>query len=180
MRLTTSVYLMGTLLVGLASAASADVITDWNEKVVNASLAAQQPPPVQARNIAMVHLAMFDALDSIEPRYTPYRMQLQVPNTTSREAAASAAAHYLMVRLYPDKAKDFDAALQAAVASVQDRDAKTQGVQLGEKVAAAMLQIAARTVQLRRTPIVPTPLPGRMCPPRFPPHRIGALLNLSR
>jgi hypothetical protein len=54
---------------------------------------------VQAKNIAMVHLAMFDALNSIEQRYTPYHVQLQVPNTTSREAAASAAAHYLMVRL---------------------------------------------------------------------------------
>ena len=140
MKLTTSVYLIGTLLAGLASAASADVITDWNEKIVNASLAAGQPPPVQARNIAMVHLAMFDAINSIEPRYTPYLLQLQVPNTTSREAAASAAAHYLMARLYPGHLKDLDAALKATLASVPDGDAKTQGVQLGEKVAAAMLQ----------------------------------------
>ena len=140
MKLTTSMYLMGTLLVGLTSTASADVITDWNEKVVNASLAARQPPPVQAKNIAMVHLAMFDALNSIEQRYTPYHVQLQVPNTTSREAAVSAAAHYLMVRLYPDQLKDSDAALKATLASVPDEDAKAQGVQLGEKVAAAMLQ----------------------------------------
>ena len=88
----------------------------------------------------MVHLAMFDALNSIEQRYTPYHVQLQVPNTTSREAAVSAAAHYLMVRLYPDQLKDSGAALKATLASVPDEDAKAQGVQLGEKVAAVMLQ----------------------------------------
>ena len=45
MKLTTGMVLVGTFLAGLASAASADVITDWNEKIVNTSLAAQQPPP---------------------------------------------------------------------------------------------------------------------------------------
>ena len=139
MKPTTSMVLMGALLAGLASAARADVITEWNVKIVNASLAAQQPPPVQARNIAMVHLAMFDAINSIEPRFTPYRVQLQVPRTASSVAAASAAAHYLMARLYPAQLKDIDATLQATLATVPDGDAKTQGVQLGEKVAAALL-----------------------------------------
>ena len=129
-----------SLALSLLSPAGADVVADWNEKVGNASLAARQPPPVQARNMAMVHLAMFDALNSIEPRYAPYRVKLQVPNTTSRDAAASAAAHYLMVRLYPDRSMDSDAALKATLASVPDGDTKAQGVQLGEMVAAAMLQ----------------------------------------
>lgn len=140
MKLATSMYVTGTLLAGLASAVSADVITDWNEKIVNASLAAQQPPPLQARNIAMVHLAMFDAINSIEPRYTPYRVQLQVPDSASREAAASAAAHFVMARLYPGQLKAIDAALQAALAAVPVGDAKAQGIQLGEKVAAALLE----------------------------------------
>jgi hypothetical protein len=87
----------------------------------------------------MVHLAMFDAVNSIEPRFSPYRVQLQVPSTTSSVAAASAAAHYLMARLYPAQLKDIDATLQAALATVPDGEAKTQGVQLGEKVAAALL-----------------------------------------
>ena len=172
MKLTTSMLLMGILLVGLAGAASADVITEWNQKVVNASLAAQQPPPVQARNIAMVHLAMFDTLNSIEPRYTPYRVQLQVPNSASREAAASAAAHYLMARLYPAQIKDFDAALKSTLDSVPDGDARTQGVQLGEKVAAAMLQ--DRSADGANTPVNyrPHAAAGVYVPTVFPavPH----------
>ena len=134
-----------TLALCLLSSANADVVTDWNGIALNAGSAARltpigQTPALQARNLAMVHLAMFDALNSIEPRYTPYRVQLKVPNTTSREAAASAAAHYLIVRLYPAQSKDADAALQDALASVPAGADKTQGVQLGEKVAAAMLE----------------------------------------
>jgi hypothetical protein len=133
-----------SLSLCVLSPAMADVVTDWNEKVLSAGNAARQTPvgqtpAVQARNMAMVHLAMFDALNSIEPRYTPYRTQLQVPNTTSREAAASIAAHYLLVRLYPAQSKDADVVLQAALALVPDGSDKTQGVQLGEKVAAAIL-----------------------------------------
>ena len=129
----------------LLSPAMADAVTDWNEKALSAGNAARQTPAgqtpaQQARNIAIVHLAMFDALNSIEPRYTPYRVQLKVPNTTSREAAASAAAHYLIVRLYPAQSKDADAALQAELALVPDGPDKTQGAQLGEKVAAALLE----------------------------------------
>jgi len=136
---------IASLVLYLVSPAMADVVTDWNEKALSAGNAARQTPAgqtpaQQARNIAMVHLAMFDALNSIEPRYTPYRVQLKVPNTTSREAAASAAAHYLIVRLYPAQSKDADAALQAALALVPEGPDKAQGVQLGEKVAAALLE----------------------------------------
>jgi hypothetical protein len=140
MKLTKRMVLIGVFLAGLACSARADVITDWNEKAVNASITARQPPWTQSRSITMVHLAMFDALNSIEPRYTPYRVQLQAPGNTSSVAAASAAAHYLMARLYPDQSKDIDAALQAALATVPDGEAKTQGIQLGEKVAAALFQ----------------------------------------
>ena len=140
MTLTTSMVWIAALLAGLADAANADVIADWNENIVNASLAAQQPPPVQARNIAMVHLAMFDAVNSIEPRYTPYRTQLQAPSTTSSVAAASATAYGVMTRLYPAQLKTIDAALLAALASVPDGEGKIQGIQIGEKVAAAMLE----------------------------------------
>lgn len=139
MKTATRVILVASLLVGLACPATADVITDWNERAVSTAIAAGGFGPSHVRNIAMVHVAMFDALNSIERRYTPYRVQLQVSNTTSREAAAAAAAHYLLVRLYPDKAKDVDAALTTALAAVIDANAKTQGVQLGERVAAAIL-----------------------------------------
>ncbi|KJC53410.1 hypothetical protein UB31_08260 [Bradyrhizobium sp. LTSP849] len=133
------------LVVGLLSPAHADTVTEWNTIALNAGTAARQTPvgqtpAQQARNLAMVHLAMFDALNSIEPRYTPYRMQSNVPKTTSREVAASVAAHYLVVRLYAAQAKDADAALKESMALVPEGPDKAQGVRLGEEIAAAMLE----------------------------------------
>ena len=119
--------------------AYADVITDWNERAVSAGYTARITPGASARNIAMVHLAMFEALNSIEPRYTPYRTRLATESSASREAAGASAAHYLMVRLYPDQAKEMDKALETSLAAVPDGPPKTEGLRLGEQAARAML-----------------------------------------
>ena len=71
--------------------ASADVITDWNEKAV-AFVTPRMAPPAAQRVVAIVQVAMFDAVNSIERRYRPYLVQLPAPPTTSKEAAAAAAA----------------------------------------------------------------------------------------
>src|SRR5262245_6791796 len=89
------VLLAGTMLCA-APAAFANVITDWDEKAVAAvtslsSLGGTNPYMAQ-RMMAMVHAAMFDAVNSIEPRYQPYLAQLPAQPTTSKEAAAASAA----------------------------------------------------------------------------------------
>jgi hypothetical protein len=58
--------LIALLLIGLSVADNADVITDWNEKAV--VRAGQTLPFVQTRSVAIVHLAMFDAINSDEKR----------------------------------------------------------------------------------------------------------------
>jgi hypothetical protein len=83
----------------------------------------------------MVHIAMFEALNSIEPRYTPYRMRLATETSTSREVAAAVSAHYILVRVYPDQAKDLDKALEASLATVTDEQVRLGGVRLGEAAA---------------------------------------------
>jgi hypothetical protein len=131
--------LIGCLLAAAANFAIADVIADWNEKVVAAGYAARQGPPPQTRIVAMVHLAMFEAMNSIEARYQPYRARLPAEPGASRDAAAAAAAHHLLVRIYPDQAKEMDKALQASLAAVTDEAARAKGVRLGERAGAAML-----------------------------------------
>jgi hypothetical protein len=138
------VTLTTLLCVCMVMAAHADVITDWNEKVVTAGVKASQAPFVHTRSAAIVHVAMFDAVNSIERRYMPYRVQLSAAPGTSREAAAAAAAHFALVRLYPDQAKDFDAYYQASLAAVPDGEPKSKGVQLGEQVAAEILALRAK------------------------------------
>jgi PAP2 superfamily len=145
MKYARHIVIAATLLAGLCAIAHADVITDWNEKVIAAGIKSRQPPFVHTRSAAIVHLAMFDALNSIDRRYTPYRVQPVTSDTaTSREAAAAAAAHFALVRLYPDQAKDFDAALQASLAAIAEDAGKSQGMQLGLQVAEAMLAARAK------------------------------------
>jgi hypothetical protein len=88
--------LIASLLFGLISAARADEIA------VTAGYTARISPGVSARNIAMLHIAMFEALNSIEPRYTSYRTRLSAEPGTSRDAAAATAAHYILVHAYSE------------------------------------------------------------------------------
>src|SRR5262245_65693850 len=78
------------LLIGLSVMAHADVITDWNDKAVAAGVQARQAPFVHTRSVAIMHVAMFDALNSIERRYTPYPVQVAPAPGTLREGAAAA------------------------------------------------------------------------------------------
>ena len=62
---------LAACLVSPLTAASANVMTDWDEKAV-ALIQLRVVPPVAYRAMAIVHLAMFDAVNSIEPTYQPY------------------------------------------------------------------------------------------------------------
>lgn len=137
MKTATRMILVASL-IGLAAPATADVITDWNETAVAAGYAANAGP-ANARNVTILHVAIFEALNTIEPRYTPYRKRLPVEPGASREAAAAAAAHYVLTRAYPPQSKDFDKALQASLAGIPDGPSKANGLRLGEQSAALMI-----------------------------------------
>src|SRR4051812_37446160 len=89
-------------LATVASPACADVITDWNEKSVALIAARNMLPPQAERVIASMHVAMFDAVNSIERRYVAYRVQLPAAKETSKEAAAAAAAATVLAKLLPN------------------------------------------------------------------------------
>ena len=140
MKALSFAVLVAQVIFGLGGLASADVVTDWNESAVNAGYTARVTPGVSARNIAMVHIAMFEALNSIEPRYTPYRTRLATAASASRDAAGASAAHYILVRVYPDQTKEMNKALEASLAAVPDGPPKTEGIRLGEQAARVMLE----------------------------------------
>ena len=70
--------------------ARANVITDWDETAT--AVVMPMPPYPAQRVMGMVHVAMFDAVNSIERRYQPYLIQLSASPTTSKDAAAATAA----------------------------------------------------------------------------------------
>ena len=132
-----------TLLAGtlacLAAPAMANVITDWDAKAV----AVVAPAPLGQRELAMVHVAMFDAVNSIERRYRPYLVALTALKTTSQDAAAATAAAAVLVGLRPAAAAETKAALATYLAAIVDGEPKADGIKLGEAVATRILQARA-------------------------------------
>ena len=82
-----ALLLLAACLVSPLTTASANVVTDWDEKAV-ALIQPRMVPPIAYRAMAIVHIAMFDAVNSIEPVYRPYFAQLPTTRETSKDAAA--------------------------------------------------------------------------------------------
>ena len=127
-------------LVSVANA-KADVITDWNETAVAAGYRAKQTLVPFTRNVAMVQVAMFEAVNAITPRYKPYKLSLNPPAETSPEIAAATAAHSILTQLYPDQANNFSARYDEYINAVSNSAAKQNGIAFGNLVAAEMIKL---------------------------------------
>ncbi|MEA2840084.1 MAG: hypothetical protein QOF41_1414 [Methylobacteriaceae bacterium] len=143
MKLTESTFFGAIALIGLVQPLSADVITDWNDKAVTYVLGRSLGPPPAERTVAMTHVAMFDAVNSIEQRYRPYLVQLPAAASTSKEAAAASAAGTILAAANPQTQAEIKAALASYLAAIPDGLNKAEGIKLGEAVAAKILQARA-------------------------------------
>jgi hypothetical protein len=147
MQMKTPFKLNASLLnvIALASsvvAARADVIMDWNAKADAIAAENKILPVPQARTMSMLHVAMFEAVNAIERRYTPYKLDLAADRSTSREAAAATAGYNILLAIYPDQKPALDAALEASLSGIPATEAKAKGIELGK--AAATGVVAAR------------------------------------
>src|SRR6516165_5274723 len=108
----------------LSSVSAADVVTEWNQKAEAAALEAKMYPFAGTRVMAIVHTAMFDAINSIEGSYTSYKFKVSAPAGSSPEAAAVAAAHAALVKLFPEQKAALDAAYAEALARIAEGPGK--------------------------------------------------------
>jgi len=143
------------------------VVREWNE-LAEATIPASAGPTLP-RPYAMMHIAMFDAVNSIEGGYTAYRVRLPAPRLASSEAAAAQAAHDVMSSLYPANAAKFDAALGARLATIHPLRAQL-GAQVGKEVARKILEWRATDGWATPQTFTPPALPGiwQPTPPNFP------------
>src|ERR1700760_104499 len=132
-------FLLAVAFIGAATPACADVITDWNDQAVVFGVTRTMAPAAAERVIAMVHVAMFDAVNSIDHKYRSYLVQLPAIAATSREAAAAAAAGTVLAGINAPGQPDVKPSLASYLAAIPDGPAKTEGVKLGEAVAARIL-----------------------------------------
>jgi PAP2 superfamily len=142
-----SVFVAFIGVINLASVigipARGDVVTDWNNAALDAIRADRTAPPIASRSLAIVHVAIYDAVNGIARTHEPYLVPSAVPTSASRVAAASAAAHQALLSLFPSHTFTFDGLHAAILAGIPNGPQKTNGITWGEFVASQIL--AART-----------------------------------
>lgn len=89
--------------------------------------------------MAIVHIAIFDAVSAVIPRYQSYTGTEARRGPLSLDAAISQAAHDTLVALYPSQAGSFDRWLAEDLSRIKSKPARANGVDLGRRVAAAIL-----------------------------------------
>ena len=157
------------------SARSVNAVIEWNRTLLAiVRTAGAQPATIHAtRNFAILHAAIYDAVNNIEPHFSPYLVTLSnPPRSASEVAAADAAAHDVLVSLYPAFQALLDTELQQDLAQLPNNERKAVGVAVGQAVAAQLL--AARSTDganVTPLPYVPGTQPGdyQLTPPNFAP-----------
>jgi hypothetical protein len=145
----------GILSLAAAKPAGADLVTDWNQHVITIG-----GPQIQ-RTLAMVHIAMFEAIDAFDPQFTQYLPVPVPPAGASTEAAAAAAARGVLIRLFPAQQATLDGFLAASLISVPDGPGEAAGVAYGDVVAQAIYDARLTDNILAPGPIyVPGTMPG--------------------
>ena len=129
-------------LVATPATARADAVLNWNE-IAARTVVAGQSPFNQARLMAVTHLAVFEAVNAVTGEYEPYLSDpIVAPPVTSAEAAAIAAAHRVLKNYFPLNTS-IDTDRENALAAIPDGLAKTNGIDVGEAAAAAMIALRA-------------------------------------
>lgn len=124
-----------------------DAVLDWNATLLNAIQAvASRPettPPVAARNQAIVHAAIYDAVNAIDQSHSSYLVNIDPSEAegASAEAAAVGAAYQTLINLYPTEAAAFEAQRIRSLAEIPDGAAEDAGFDLGVSVADQILAL---------------------------------------
>lgn len=177
---TLSVSLNASVLAsdeGASSGANAiNPVIEWNKtllKIVRTP-GAQSPTVHPTRSFAILHAAIYDAVNAIDRTHQSYLVRIiGVPGQASQEAATDAAAHDVLVALYPKFQAALDTELQQLLALVPNGEHKTQGIELGQAVASRLL--ALRSNDGSNAPPIPfvfgnAPGDYQSTPPNFPPQ----------
>ena len=151
-----------------------DMVLDWNAHAANAivGVAGMRPERGLIR-LAMVHIAIYDAVNAIAGYPSqPYGVTPSVVSPASPEAATAAAAHDMLVALFPAQQADLDLKYAASLAMISDDGpAKTNGISVGQQTASGIL--ALRTNDGRDAVVTYTPVSGpgawMPTPPAFLP-----------
>ena len=132
-----------------------------------------QPATVHStRSFAIMHAAMYDAVNAIDGTHTPYVVDFtDVSRSASQDAAAAVAAHEVLVTFYPPFQGQLDAQLLRVLAGIPEGADKAQGISIGQAVADRILALRSNDgANAQPIPFVFGNAPGdyQSTPPNFP------------
>jgi len=174
--LVSSLFLAGILVAAIPAAAeTVNPVIQWNRtllKIVR-TLGAQPATIHATRSFAILHAAIYDAVNAIDQTHKPYLVRLSgASHDASQDAAADAAAHKVLVKLYPSFQTTLDAQFQELLTAIPDSQDKTEGIDIGQRVADEILAIRSNDgSNVLPPPFVPVNVPGtyQLTPPNFKP-----------
>jgi hypothetical protein len=162
-----------TPIISQAPTAQPDIVLIWNEHAANSIFTvAGQPPTRGIILLAMVHLAIYDAVNAINGyRFSVYAVRPNTVFPASPEAATAKAAHDVLVALFPNQQADLDAKYAASLATITDDTAKVNGITVGQQTAAGIIMLRANDGRNGIVPYTPGNGPGawQPTPPGFLP-----------
>src|SRR4029077_316899 len=149
-------------------------VVQWNRTLlVIVRTPDAQPATIHpTRSFAIMHAAMYDAVNAIDGTHKPYLVRLSASHFASQEAAAAAAAHEVLVKLYPTFQATLDTLFQQALAQLPNRG-QADGISIGSTVADRILALRANDgSNAQPIPYVFGNAPGvyQSTPPNFPPE----------
>jgi membrane-associated phospholipid phosphatase len=152
---------------------SGQPVLDWNQDLLSiVNTPGAQPANIQPTwSFAVLHAAIYDAVNAIDRSHDPYAISLRAPRGASETAAADASAHAVLAALYPAQLGTVDAEYALELSQVPATPAKQEGVRLGEMVARGLLAIREGDgSNVAPTAFVPGTNPGdyRPTPPNLP------------
>jgi hypothetical protein len=119
------------------------MIIDWNIRSIDTAIAAKLPAPLATRLVAIIQSAVYEGVNAITGRYASNRVHLDAAPGASVDAAVAEANRAILTRLVPSQQAAIKMAYETALASIPDGPAKTQGIAVGERAAAAILALRA-------------------------------------
>jgi hypothetical protein len=149
------------------------VVNDWN-KIASTTIVtnAKEPSGTSGVWFAYVQLAVYDAVNAIDHQFQPYVFTTQAPAGASKDAAAVAAAHRILVHYFGGQQSSLDTQFTLSLAAISDTGANiAAGVSVGEQAAQALIAARANDGLLGNAPYTPPVGPGfwQPTPPAFGP-----------
>jgi hypothetical protein len=147
------------------------VVLQFNAAVLDAIRADKPVIGFTTRDLAIVHAAIYDAVNDITHTHSPLEVAVNAPPDASPEAAAAAAGLVTGVNLFPDQQALFKATYQAVIAGIPDGQGKADGIALGHFVGQEWLILRSTDGSDAVVDYVPGDQPGdwRPTPPGFQP-----------